>query len=432
MDNHLIAPKTRKSRILEEKRRMQRKDWWVVRGAFIKLVKQQLGENAYRVVKLAVESEDSAKQICETIDKKKCEPIQPQVALGMYLHLRMSKDKYKNLAMITNRAAKFRIFPNYDELRVGKVVLRPKQGIRWNDIKAEVNLQQLLNHTLERIVQVGGEDLDKKLGDATGVIGCTMTFTYGYDAATGQRRYKQRYTKSKYNSSDESMFACVLNPLLLEDFNGICLWKNLIPQSPLFVRPILHEYAKETEEYVAKIQKKLDSDIAALKPVKVKTKAGHELEIRIELLLTMIDGKVFNHLTKTRAKDCPSCGCNQAQINDFKNVGTELFRPTPAGLRHGIQPLHGWIKFSMNLLNLSKNKPVYEAKATGARAKELREQQKRKLQKQFLRIGLRIEYPSQFGFGSSIDGNTARRAFRDYKTLAKILDISENLVKRYW
>lgn len=43
-------------------------------------------------------------------------------------------------------------------------------------------------------------------------------------------------------------------------------------------------------------------------------------------------------------------------------------------------------------------------------------------------LGLRIDYPSPCGSGSSNDGNTARRAFQNHKEFVNILELDETLI----
>lgn len=62
----------------------------------------------------------------------------------------------------------------------------------------------------------------------------------------------------------------------------------------------------------------------------------------------------------------------------------------------------------------------------------LMKQRKLKIQNEFRsRLGLLVDMPKQ-GFGSSNDGNTARRFFKNYKISAEITSISENLIYQFY
>lgn len=165
------------------------------------------------------------------------------------------------------------------------------------------------------------------------------------------------------------------------------------------------------------------------------TPNGKTLIARIKPVLTMIDGKIFNILTNTFSRNCPSCGCEARFFNDPRSIGLGRFRATEEGLSHGCQTLHAWIRFFRHLLNLAYNKPVREERARGERARELREAKKREIQDAFLRYGLRIDFPAPNGRGSTMDGNTSRRAFKllmSEPDLLRTFDLSGDLIRRYW
>ena len=58
-------------------------------------------------------------------------------------------------------------------------------------------------------------------------------------------------------------------------------------------------------------------------------------------------------------------------------------------------------------------------------------QRKRKIQDAFLdKMGLKVDFPRSSGPGTSNDGNTSRRAFRDAKTFSKITGVCEEFIQR--
>ena len=146
----------------------------------------------------------------------------------------------------------------------------------------------------------------------------------------------------------------------------------------------------------------------------------------------MIDGKVFNFLTGTTSRLCPTCGCGPDDFNIEANITSGRFRPTEEGLLHGIQPLHAYMRFFCHIMNLACNKPVHDMRARGDAARELRESKKRYIQQQLLDDGLRVDFPAPNGSGSSTDGNTCRRAFAMYERLASVTGVDEELIRRYW
>jgi hypothetical protein len=57
---------------------------------------------------------------------------------------------------------------------------------------------------------------------------------------------------------------------------------------------------------------------------------------------------------------------------------------------------------------------------------------KKQIQNDFKKkLGLLVDFPKP-GFGSSNDGNTTRKFFKNYKTSAEITGIDETLIIRFW
>lgn len=92
---------------------------------------------------------------------------------------------------------------------------------------------------------------------------------------------------------------------------------------------------------------------------------------------------------------------------------------------YGLSTLHCWIRCFDCLLNLSYQLPE------GQDSKEHRQQRKEEVKKAFrLRMGLRVDEPRAGGSGNSIDGNTARRAFRSPAEFAACTGVNEEVISR--
>ena len=176
----------------------------------------------------------------------------------------------------------------------------------------------------------------------------------------------------------------------------------------------------------------LNAEIDDFIPHEHTTEAGYTLAIGITAHFTLVDGKIFSLLTGTASSQCGVCGALPSGFNVRANLESDAFQPTENGLDHGCRPLHSWMRFLYHVLNLACNIPVRARKAKGDAAKELRQQKKREIQQKYLRFGLHIDFPAQHGCGSSTDGNTARRAFKDYQRLARITGVNVDLLKRLW
>lgn len=181
-----------------------------------------------------------------------------------------------------------------------------------------------------------------------------------------------------------------------------------------------------------RVQNELQRQLNACRPFQFSTPRGLDLNIRIQANLTMIDGKIFNHLYGTISQNCPICGRGPRDFNNDENLYSGAYDAPEERLFHGCQPLHAWIRFISHVFNLSYNIPVHMEQARGEVARELRASKKRHVQQEFLKDGLRIDFPAPNGSGSSMDGNTSRRAFRNCQRLHDVTGVNLELLHRYW
>lgn len=97
-------------------------------------------------------------------------------------------------------------------------------------------------------------------------------------------------------------------------------------------------------------------------------------------------------------------------------------------LHVSISSLHAWIRFIECLLHLSYKLNIKTWQAQGDNKKVV-EIQKKNIQKEFrLKLGILVYEPKQ-GYGSTNDGNTARRYFQNFSVSAQITGIDENLIQ---
>lgn len=79
---------------------------------------------------------------------------------------------------------------------------------------------------------------------------------------------------------------------------SVIIWKNLRPSSSRFYRPIKIEFLHETAE-AAKVEiDKIEAQITNLMPFQI-VMGGKIIITNSQLLLTIIDGKIYNFVTNT-------------------------------------------------------------------------------------------------------------------------------------
>lgn len=122
------------------------------------------------------------------------------------------------------------------------------------------------------------------------------------------------------------------------------------------------------------------------------------------------------------------CG---AKPKDMNNLELVYSRPTKDNVyQYGISSLHMWIRCMECLLHISYN---MDFKMWSARDgnKRLKEARKETTQKEFReKTGLLVDIVKQ-GFGTTNDGNTARRFFRDFEKTASITKLNPELIRRF-
>lgn len=355
------------------------------------------------------------------------EPTQMSVdnALAFLFENGFTKSQYINLKRNT-KVHGFDIYPSYPDVLNAKLKLRPN-GIEYFENKAQVELQQLLNHTTSRILEMQYETFKAN----TNSIECQLIFSYGYDGSTGQSIYKQRYEEigAVY---DGSLFVTTIVPLKLVDNEQKIIWINRSPQSIRFCRPLKIEFIKETRELILAEKENLDTQIRNLHIYLHKI---NNIKIFVKYVgqMTLIDGKVLNILTGCNScQCCPICGAKPTHLMNVNDFNSDIFDAKSQTLQFGISPLHAWIRFFEFVLKLA-----YRADLKTWHVKDIEKpklvERKHFIQKQMMeKMGLNVDKPLPNGSGNSNDGNTARRAFSNTALLSSILNIDYDILYSFY
>lgn len=157
------------------------------------------------------------------------------------------------------------------------------------ETKAEVPLQDLLNHTAHRLMA----HLKLELATTTPLL---LIVKYGFDG-TNSTKYKQKWNGD--SGDDEHIVCSSLVPLqLVNPETGYVLWTNSRPSSTRLCRPIKIEFVRETSEFCKQEERSLGDQIGGLQPI-----ATMNSEIHFKLSLTMIDGKVSANANGYQTED---------------------------------------------------------------------------------------------------------------------------------
>ena len=307
-----------------------------------------------------------------------------------------------------------------------RIVLCYPKDIIITEASAEVKLQSLLDHTVERFFSCSNNNILKNLNlEPTNL---TMFYKWGCDGASGQSTYKQIYSKSAEDVpyDDAFLFVISLVPLQLKN-NEEVLWQNPRPSSTRYCRSIKFLFAKETAELTRSEIDKVQEQIQTLYATKVYFQSK-EILVNHKMLLTMVDGKVCSVLANKSFQKCYICGAVPKEMNNLASHSTTTIDSTT--LTFGLSSLHSWIRCFECLLHIAYR---LEVKTWQIRKndKESVEKRKKIIQDRFRQeMGLLVNVPKP-GYGTTNDGNTARKCFSESFLSASITGIDEELIKRF-
>lgn len=208
----------------------------------------------------------------------------------------------------------------------------------------------------------------------------------------------------------------------------VILWQNNRCSSTRFCRPIRFQFARETTELAQAEKKYIEDQIAQLVPTKYPM-GNKNIEVSHSMLFTMIDGKICNAITETTSTQrCYLCGLTSKDFNDMDKVlHVEVNKQR---FEFGLSILHAWIRFLESILHLAYKLPLQKWQARGTQDKQVVAETKKKIQMKFKQeLGIIVDKPKQ-GYGSTNDGNTARRFFHNFENAAEITGISVELIRR--
>ena len=125
---------------------------------------------------------------------------------------------------------------------------------------------------------------------------------WGCNGSSDQSKYKETlFAKNGKEIDDLSIFVTSLVPLQLITRWGnsiIVVWKNPLPLSTRFCRPIKSNFYKETSEFTSKIVKDIKNQISLLVAFESNCR-GRTINVTYKSRLTMLDVKIINVITDT-------------------------------------------------------------------------------------------------------------------------------------
>lgn len=366
----------------------------------------------------------ASKYIKSSANQKVIIDYTPEEALALMVDMKLSKRQYQ-LMYFGAKEKNSCIYPSYGEiLKAKKRCYPPNYETQITEIGFQIELQTLLNITVQRLVETLTEEFtqhNQKL--------CLIS-KWGFDGASDQSRYKQKFQVA--DADDCAIFTTSLVPIVLHAFDDpeSVHWQNMKPSSTTLCRPLRLQFRKETEKFVLQTAKEVSQEIKDLVATTLRIEDGVSIEVHHQLICTMVDGKICNHLSGNKSTLCCFiCKATTKQMNDLHTV---YQRPKDTiYYQYGLSTLHAWIRFMECVLHISYNKSFGKWSAKTLKHKKERMDKKIQIQNDFReKTGLIVDQVLQ-GKGTTNDGNTARRFFRDYESTAKITGFNVELLKRF-
>lgn len=198
---------------------------------------------------------------------------------------------------------------------------------------------------------------------------------------------------------------------------------NRFPSSTLLCRPIKFVFAKEDKNRILLEYNSIQAKIENLE-CDIFAQNGEAAEVSYVMHCTMIDGAVGNVLTNTNSTSrCFLCNACPTEMNNV-----EVKRSAnPDHYKFGLSILHSWIRFFECLIHIAYRLPFKTWQVREENKTKFMEN-KTRIQREFKsRMGLRVDEVKQ-GFGTTNDGNTARRFFSEVDIAADITKLDKDLI----
>lgn len=392
--------------------------------------------HAAAVVKEATETTPTRaakmRKALRTSLSKRIETFSPEEALALIIDLKLSTHQYKLLRQRTKMKG-INLYPAYDTIINAKNDCYPSRAsITVTETSAEIRLQDLLDCTVVRLCQVQGEVLMLYMNDIS-LADIECIYKWGIDGSSGQSRYKQRFKDTAQDPSDAALLLTSIVPLQIYGLRKstnekVIIWQNRRASSTRYCRPIHIQFKKETPESTKEEVQHIEQQVRALQPTRV-TAGDVEFYVKHKLIMTMVDGKVCNALTDTAAQVCYICGASPKQMNTLSQRQSRISDVTT--YTFGLSPLHAHIRFFECLLHIAYRLEIKKWQVKNKADKEKFQLRKSQIIDRFRKeMGLLVDQPKPGG-GTTNDGNTARRFFRNPQLSASITGIKEDLIRRF-
>lgn len=187
-------------------------------------------------------------------------------------------------------------------------------------------------------------------------------------------------------------------------------------------------FTKENRNVINTVREQLQHEIETLDTYFYNSK-NKSLNVHYRMKLTMIDGAVLSVINGSRSNStCVLCGAKPSEMND-----TLIFERTvnEQCYQYGLSTLHAWIKCFECLLHIAYKQSIKKWRISGREMEQKVEENKKTIQEKFKsEMGLIVDMVKT-GYGTSNDGNTARRFFSNVELSARITGLDKTIITNF-
>ncbi|CAH0560552.1 unnamed protein product [Brassicogethes aeneus] len=332
-------------------------------------------------------------------------------ALSVFVEADLSRRQYEIV-----RSTSQKLYPSYSILQKAKSdCYPPKESYEVTETCAQINLQELLNHTTIRLLTYLKDVLCELRPDECNSL--NLFCKWGCDGSQ-QAQFKQTMEN---DATDSNIFQSSFVPLRLV-FGAKTIWQNPTPSSPRYCRPIRIRFVKETVNITQEEIRYVENSISTLQNT-IFLMENKSYSVKH----TMVDAKVCNAATQTTSTmRCYICGATSKEFNDLtikKDVDADA-------LSFGLSTLHARIRLFESILHLLYKLTVKKWQLRSDGDKAIVKERKQIIQEKFRReTGLIVDVPKT-GFENTNNCITSRRFFANPELAAEITEVDFNLIYR--
>lgn len=273
-------------------------------------------------------------------------------ALEFYTGSDLDQKQYEGVLELFESLAPGAFMPFFKLQALLQLLGPPEEFIdTWGEyIRCE--LQALMQHTAERLVEMNAEEIEMFLdGRKVDTVELTLFSTWSFDRAVEFDRYKSS-AWGYLSDSEISTYTVTPIRMIMNDDSDQILWINPMPQSLRFCRPVWMIRGFKDINTVQETTPEIHKELANLKRIRVSLPDGKMIHVNFSLALSLTEENALKYIPEaSKTSNCLICGAPTEAMNklDIFDVDTKD-HTVPY---YSFTPLYIWVRFFEFLMEIS-------------------------------------------------------------------------------